>query len=273
MIQAGFIGCGSMGSMLIGSFISSGGLAPSEIVLSTRTKSKLDGIRDRWPGIHAARSNAETARLARRVFVCVKPTDVKAVLDEILPAISVNTHIISIAGPVPMASIQGITGGAVSKFVPTVASEAGGGVTLLCHNAAVSAEDREFLEGLLGRIGRVKAVPEEAFDMAAELTSCMPGFIASIFREVVEAALRRPEAMSRAETEELVLQTLIGTARLLAEKGVGFDEAISRVATPGGVTEEGVKALQAGLPRVLDDMFEKTMEKRRAIRERVNGLF
>lgn len=271
MYKAGFIGYGSMGAMLADGFISAGGLTQRDVILSNRTRGKLEAAREKWPEVALAHSNADVARQARHVFLCVKPADMKDVLDEILPAISIHTHIISTAGAVALESIQSVTGGAVSKVMPTVTSEACAGVSLVCHNSAVRQEDIEFLEGLLGLLGRVKALPEEDFGMAAELTSCMPGFIASIFKELMEAAMRRPEALERAVTQELLLETLLGTARLLSERGMGFDETVRRVATPGGITREGVNVLEAGLPGLFDELLDKTLNKRRELYEHING--
>jgi pyrroline-5-carboxylate reductase len=273
MVKAAFIGLGSMGSMLVGGFLSSGGLQPSEVVLSTRTKSKLGEAQARWPGILTAGTNAQAAGQARHVFLCVKPADVKAVLEEISPSLCAGAHIVSIAGTVPMAAIEDLTGHPVTKAIPTVASEVGGGVSLLCHGKKVQPEDAAFVEGLFRGIGGVRRLPEEDLDMGVELTSCMPGFIASIFQEIVESALRHSDSIGRADAEQMVLQTLLGTARLLAEKCMGFDEAIERVATKGGITEEGVKVLRAGLPPVYDEMFNRTMEKRNALKDKVSVAF
>lgn len=270
MAKAAFIGLGSMGGMLVGGFLSSGGLAPSDIVLSTRTREKLDAARERWPGILTAGTNCEAAGEAKHVFLCVKPADVLPVLAEIAPRLRADAHIVSIAGPVLLARVEKASGRPATKAIPTVVSEVRGGVTLLCHGEGVKPEDAAFTEGLFRGIGSVMRLPEEDFDMGAELTSCMPGFIASIFQEMVDSALRHTDGIERAQAEALVLQTLLGTARLLAEKGMGFEEAIGRVATRGGITEEGVKALRAGLPAVFDELFDRTMEKRRAVREKVN---
>lgn len=271
-MKVGFIGYGSMGSMLLNGFISSGRLASAEVIVSTRTMEKLADIKAAWPGIVIAQSNAEAAQ-AKHVFICVKPADVRAILDEIQPVLRPDTHIVSIAGTVPLVSIGTLTGCAATKVIPTVASEVRGGVSLVCHSARVMPEDAAFIEDLLRGTGGVKLLPEADFDMATELTSCMPGFIASIFQEMVEAALRHTATISRPDAEELVLQTLLGTARLLVEKSMGFDEAIARVATKGGITEEGVKVLRAGLPQVFDEMFAMTLEKRRLVQERVSGQY
>jgi pyrroline-5-carboxylate reductase len=71
----------------------------------------------------------------------------------------------------------------------------------------------------------------------------------------------------------LVIKTLYGTAKLLVDKNLKFEEVIARVATKGGITEEGVKVLKSGLPEVFAEMFNQTMDKRKRVNEMVNKDF
>jgi len=52
-----------------------------------------------------------------------------------------------------------------------------------------------------------------------------------------------------------------------------FEDIIEKVATKGGITEEGVKVLESYLPKIFDEVFEKTLEKRKLIKERADELF
>lgn len=69
------------------------------------------------------------------------------------------------------------------------------------------------------------------------------------------------------------MKTLEGTLKFIAENDLSFDEVISRVATKGGITEEGIRVLQVGLPETLDAMFDKAIKKRNFISETVNQKF
>jgi pyrroline-5-carboxylate reductase len=82
-----------------------------------------------------------------------------------------------------------------------------------------------------------------------------------MMREYAAAAVRTG-AVEPAVAEFLVRKTLAGTARLLDDNGTGFDEVIRRVATHGGITEEGVKVLDARLPAVFDEVLRATERKR-----------
>jgi len=79
----GFIGYGNMGSMLVKKFIGERILKPEEIIVSTRTKSKLLGLKEVYPKINIAENNKDLAKKAKYIFICVKQPEVKGVLDEI----------------------------------------------------------------------------------------------------------------------------------------------------------------------------------------------
>jgi len=61
----------------------------------------------------------------------------------------------------------------------------------------------------------------------------------------------------------MVLNTMGGTGKLMLEKDYSFEQVVSRVATKGGITEEGTKVIREQLPEVIDELFNRTLEKRR----------
>jgi pyrroline-5-carboxylate reductase len=269
MIKVGFIGYGSMGSMLIEAFINSKNINPDEIIVSTKTKNKLDSLKTRYSDISIANSNSEVAQKAKYVFICVKPLEVKDILREIKDSISYDSNIISIAGPVKIAYIEQITGAKVTKLTPSLTSEVMEGISLVCHSNIVTKEESDYIETLLNGISKVKIIKEEDFELAAELTSCMPGFISSIIEEMVESALRHTSSLGKADIEEMVIRTMFGTSKVLIEKNMGLSEMLNRVATKGGITEEGVKVFRQSLPNVFDEMFEATLSKRKLINKKI----
>ena len=66
----------------------------------------------------------------------------------------------------------------------------------------------------------------------------------------------------------MLTETIYGTGKLLVEKNITFDTLINRVATKGGVTEEGTKVIDEKLPQIINEMFEKTSRKIELIIER-----
>ncbi|MEO6097362.1 MAG: pyrroline-5-carboxylate reductase dimerization domain-containing protein [Fibrobacteria bacterium] len=258
--KLGFIGYGSMARMLIEAFLAAKVCAPSQIAVSTRTREKLAPLAAAHPHLIAAEDNRQTALLASHLFLCVKPLELKGVLEGIHGAIRKDAHIISIAACASLEYLNRLAPGKYTRAIPSLASAGGHGVTLVCHGPGVSAEAASVVESWFATLGPVQRLAEKDFEAGSDLTSCAPGLIAAIFRQFAEAGVRFSD-IPQADAERMVIDTLLGTARLLAEGKLGFEELIARVATKGGITEEGVRCLDAGLPPIFDEVFAATLGK------------
>ncbi len=273
MIPIGIIGYGNMGSMLVNTFISEKIFKEEEIIVSTRTKEKLKLLKEKYSNINIAEDNKEVVKKAKYIFICVKQIEVRGVLEEIRDFLNERSHIISLAGAVSLENIEKIFDGKITKITPTILSEVKEGITLLCHNKKVEEEDKAFIEGIFSKISRVKRISEKDFALAVELTSCAPGFFASIFEEFVNSSIKHNTSLSLDDIKEMIIYTILGTVKLFIEKDYSFDEVINKVATKGGITEEGVKVIKEKIPSVFDEVFEKTLEKRKIIKEKVEEEF
>jgi competence protein ComER len=268
-MRYGFIGTGSMGSMLIRRFIVAGRIAPTEITASSKTTVSVRALAAKT-GITAAGANRTVAENADVLFICVKPLVVRSVIAEICDVLRPGTLLISIAGCVTLADLQQWAGDAVRcvRVIPSVTAEQDAGVSLVAWGKDVQPEDRALVLGLLNAIGTAVETDEKDFDPYTDLTSCGPALIASLVQEFAQAAVRtgavRPEM-----AEFLAKATLIGTAKILDAEKMSFDEIISRVATKGGTTEEGVKVLRARLPAVMNEMLHEMDAKRQLTADKV----
>jgi pyrroline-5-carboxylate reductase len=271
MTRYGFIGTGSMGNMLVRKLSGTGTIAPADIIASSKTGLSARALADRT-GITAAPSNTAVAAGTDVLFICVKPADVRGVLEEIRPVLKKETLLVSIAGSVPLASLGEWAGpGHRSvRVIPSVAAEQESGISLVAWGRGVRPEERALILTLFNAIGTAVETDESNFDLYADLTSCAPAYIAAMMRELAAAAVRTG-TIEPALAEYLLQKTLDGTARILGDDRTGFDTVIERVATKGGTTEEGVKVLEARLPAVFDEVLCATRKKRRIVAERVAG--
>ena len=113
---------------------------------------------------------------------------------------------------------------------------------------------------------------QSQMNLAADLTSCAPAFYAAILRSLTETGARHG-SLTEAEIREISLETVSGTVKLLREENVSFNSLIKRVATPGGITEEGVKVLDRALPAVFDEVLGLTLAKREKIKKQMRGQY
>lgn len=272
MRRVGFIGYGSMGSMLVDSVITTGFLGQEDVTVFTQTPQKLVSLKARFPSIGIAANNAEVFAKSDIVVICVKPLLVKDVLEEARGTLNAKKHIVSIAACVTLANLESVFDGKITKVIPSLTAQVGKGISLICHNRKVGPDDAEYIENLFGTLSTVKIINEENFEAGADLTSCAPGLFAAIFREFVEAGMRH-STLSREECEQMVVATLYGTAEILHRQGMGFEQMVERVATKGGITEEGVKVLKGSLPAVFDDVFRHTLAKHEQVKDLLDRQF
>ncbi len=270
-MKVGFIGYGSMGSMLLHQMLFTKALEPEDIIVYNRTATKLALLSENYPAVEIATGVNEVALKAKCIFLCTKAPDTLQILEEIRGCIAPDTHIISISGAIKAKDIHQRTGAMVSKLIPAVTSEVLDGVSLIYHEAEVHKEKAEYVENLIRKISQVKILPVDDFALITEVTSCGPGLIAGMFRELLESAVRHSDIYNRDELQELLIRTLYGTAKLFLEKGLTFNETISRVAVKGGITEEGIRVFEKYLPDVFDEAFDHMLEKRKAADKKVEG--
>lgn len=261
MNKTGFVGFGNMGGTMLNALLKAGSMPEDEIMVFTRTKEKLKPLLADYPKVEVAKDSSEIGSKCRRVFICTGTAEVKQVLVQLAERLPEDAHVITMAGTIEMRCLENVFRGRITRIMPTMVSEVGEGVTLVFHNEKVQPKDKEFVRVAFGKIGRVKEIKEDQFDLSADLTSCAPAFFAAILDVFGKTAAKYSD-FSQDELKQLILPTCYGTTKLLMEKQWGYEGLISKVATRGGISEEGVKVLQAHLPEVFDKLLAVTLEKR-----------
>ena len=267
-MKVGIIGYGSMGKMLLWKFSESGKFAKSDLLVSNRTPEKLAEA----SGIASICGSRELARNADIVFVCVRPADLKTVLTEIKSDLNPEALLVSLNGSITFEMIRQVIDHKTAKVIPSLTAEINRSQTIVCYNSLAGPSDKERLNDLLSLIGEVIELPENEVGMGSELVSCMPGFIAAI-SDVICRSARDHTEIPHEQIVKMVLNTLSAAGDLMLEKNLSFEEVVSRVATPGGITEEGTKVIYDMLPPAADELFARTLEKRRKTAGHAAELF
>ena len=258
-MKIGIIGYGSMGKMLLEKISQTENMTEIELFISNRTKDKIIHLDDTY---NVCESNIELASIANIIFICVRPIDMREVLIDIKETLREDTLLVSLNGCIQIEQIEKLCKNKIAKVIPSVTAEVNLSQTLVCYNKLVSEKDKEYLTKLLHCMGNVIELPENEIGMGAELVSCMPGFLAAILSEICESA-KKHTSISEEEIVQMLLNTMVGTGDLMLTKNYSFEDVVSRVATKGGITEEGTKVIRECLPDITDKLFNVTLEKRR----------
>lgn len=258
-MRIGFIGTGNMGGMLARAFVRSD-MPDVEVVACNRTVSKLDELVAKHPRIRKAEDAVSLAKSCGFIFVCVKPEDVPAVLDQIQAYLTPGQFLVSINSVWPVAALEAATPCKIVKIIPSVTQEALSGVILTIYGSRLSREDRNLFETACRHIGYPVSINEDELRVSSDLTSCGPAFLAFLLRSFAEAAVRQ-SGIPRERADQLAKHMVFGLGKLLVEENCTFDSIISRVAVPGGITEKGLNVLESAAAGLFDRVLLATKQK------------
>jgi pyrroline-5-carboxylate reductase len=174
------------------------------------------------------------------VVLAVKP----AALDEVAAELrdSVSAVVSVLAGVRTERLTEAFPGTPLLRLMPNQPVEVRRGV--ICHPPPVSMPEHMTarLFALLGELGEVIEVREDEIDAAMAIMSCSPAYLAMIAEALADEGER--EGLDPEVSHALVTGTLEGTAELLRLRRP--HEIRGAVASPGGATEKGLEALEAG---------------------------
>lgn len=251
-MRIGFIGAGSMGSAL------ARGLGEPAVVYDAdheRAESLVTEIGGRVAG-----SNSELAGQVDLVVLCHKPALLADVAEEAAPAAK------AVASVVAATRIEDLERAypnvPVYRFIPNLPVEVGRGVFCYAPGTHAAEGPEHDVLRLFGRCGVIIPLAEPLIEPAMAIMSCAPAFLALVVEAMAQAGARH--GLDAAQATRLVVETMAGTAAYLDANGLDAPDLRRRVATPGGVTEKGLQALEdGGVPQAFDAAVDLVVEATR----------
>jgi pyrroline-5-carboxylate reductase len=259
------LGAGTIGEALIAGLLGSGWREPGDIVASARRDERASELSERL-GVKATLSNVEAAAGAALVVIAVKPQDFDALLGEIAPSITPEQTVLSVAAAIPTAAIEErlAAGVPVVRAMPNAPAVVHEGMAGLCPGAHADEEHLALAEEALAHLGAVVRVPEQYMDAVTAVSGSGPAYFALLSEAMIEAGILL--GLSREVSTQLVVQTMLGTAKLLRDQKMHPVELRERVTSPGGTTIRAVRELeQAGVRAAFLNAIQAAMERSREL--------
>jgi pyrroline-5-carboxylate reductase len=262
MTKLALVGGGRMGEALLAGLLVGGWGDPADLAVVETLPDRRAELARRFDGVAIV---AEPER-ADGVVIAVKPGDVDAACEAVARA-GVK-RVLSIAAGVPIAKLEEslTTGGAtdvpVVRAMPNTPALVGAGAAAIAGGTHAGDADLEWAAGILGSVGTVVRVPESALDAVTGLSGSGPAYVFLLAEALIEAGVL--VGLPRDTSRALTAQTLLGSARLLAETGDLPEVLRAGVTSPGGTTAAGLRALEAAGFRsaVLDAVAAATERSR-----------
>ncbi|AVH72432.1 pyrroline-5-carboxylate reductase [Nostoc sp. 'Lobaria pulmonaria (5183) cyanobiont'] len=265
-IKFGLIGGGVMGEALLSRLIARGIYQSSEVIVSEPLSSRLDFLKQQY-GVAVTTDNSQVFTEAKEVvFLAVKPQVFSAIAQELAHNIDILNRedtplIISILAGVPLSQLEtAFVQLPVIRAMPNTPATVGAGVTAICLGAYTNAKHHQIAQQVFSAVGEVVEVSEALMDAVTGLSGSGPAYVALMVEALADGGVAA--GLPRAIANQLALQTVLGTAKLLQETKIHPAELKDRVTSPGGTTIAGIAKLeQAGFRSALIEAVKAATER------------
>lgn len=240
----GIIGCGKMGSALLGGVLRSGLCRAEETFVHDAFPAAQQALADSF-GVHAVDSNTAVLDGADSVLLCVKPQTFPALLDEIRAWAGPPRLLISIAAGVRLDRIESGTGGRhrVIRVMPNTPALVRRGASAFARGVSATDADAAFTEALLASVGVVTEVAEPQLDAVTALSGSGPAYVFFLIEALVRGGV--DVGLDEATALSLAAETVAGAAELLKQTGEDPARLRENVTSPGGTTFAALESLRS----------------------------
>ena len=198
---------------------------------------------------------------AEVVIIAVKPQ----VFGEVAETITIDMSgklVISIMAGIGIEKIKSaLKTDKVVRTLPNLALKVGESLTIWKAAEEISDDEKVLVKEILMNFGKEMEVTDESkISSIGVVSGCGPGFIA-YFGEQMAGFLVK-QGLAEEEAEKVARQTLIGTGEVVKKNDWSLTEMREKVSSKGGLTEAGVKAMEAeGLGKVFEKGGEAALKR------------
>lgn len=244
-MNIGLIGCGNMGSAIIGGMLRAGAFMASDIYVYDIDDHKTHVLHEET-GVNVSASIETLCRKSDAVIVAVKPHQIEDILINHHPILE-NRIIISIAAGVTVASYRRYLKKAkIARVMPNTPALVGEGASGVYFDGDFDENEHPAIIHILESLGIVEEIAKESLmDVVTGLSGSGPAYVFAFINSLADGAVM--EGLPRETARKLAIRTVLGAAKLAQtayEDGVHLEELKDRVTSPGGTTAQGLKALE-----------------------------
>ena len=241
------IGSGTMGRALAGGLLRSGKVEAGQLACTARTRQTAEKLSADL-GLSCTTDNAEAARGADIVVLCLKPKDVAKACEGLRAkgALGHAPLLVSIAAGIPTSLIEETVGEGIPvvRAMPNTPCFIGRGMTVVSRGAHATDGHAAAALDIFSPMGRTMELEEKHMDTVTALSASGPAFIYVVLESL--AAGGASGGFARAAAIELAAEAALGAAEMVLQTGRHPAALKDDVTTPAGCTIAGILAMEDG---------------------------
>ena len=258
-----FIGPGVMAEAMVTGLLRRQLAKPENLTVAGPREERLKEFEERY-GIRSTTDNASGASQADVVVLSVKPQRLSEVMKAI-KGIRPEALILSIIAGANIKKIStGLKHKSVVRSMPNTPGQIGEGITVWTSSREVTEEQQEMARAILGALGEEVFVEDESYlDMATALSGSGPSYVFLFTEALIDAGVHM--GFPRRIAEQLVLQTIKGSASFYEQAGRHPATLRNQVTSPGGTSAEALYYLEkagfrTAISRAIWAAYQRSLE-------------
>ena len=259
------IGAGNMGEILIRGLLNSEVVDTKGLLASEINPERRNFIAETYQ-IEVHENASVVVEKVDIVVLAVKPQNMGPVLDMIKEAVNEEHLMISIAAGVHtdwIAEHFSEKEIRIIRVMPNAPALVLAGASALYAGLFATEKDLMLAKEIFDQVGCTVVVEKEDFiDIVTGLSGSGPAFLFTIIEALSDAGVQM--GLSRKVANQLSAQTVYGAGKMFLETNLHAHALKDLVATPGGTTFAGLRALENGNFRavIMDAVEAATMKSR-----------
>ncbi len=233
MIQSiGFIGGGNIAEAIIGGLKK----ADTHFQIRVSNRSNLERLQNLVDTYAISASNLDDiVENSRVIIIAVKPKDVLGVVKQLKNYKLSDKLIISVAAGVALKVFyKHLPDVAVIRAMPNTSTAVLHSMTGLVRGDNVTDEQVKMAEEIFSATGHIMWIPEEKMNALISISGSGPAYFYLFAESLIKAGVHL--GLSEAEAEVLVLETLVGAGKMIAESDKSPGRLREEVTSPNGTT-------------------------------------
>ncbi|MCC6414823.1 MAG: pyrroline-5-carboxylate reductase [Opitutaceae bacterium] len=249
MAKIVFLGAGNMAGAMVHGLLAKQVVPPLDLACYTASGRSAAALASAT-GIRQASTPEDLLSGADLLVVAFKPQHLSSLTPE-WKELTAGKLVLSIMSGKTLARLHSVFPLARNwvRTMPNTPGRIGAGITGWCAAHELTGTDRHTVQELLGALGRELETTEADLDAITAVSGSGPGFVFE-FAAAMESAAR-DAGLGAAQARLLTVETLLGSARLLARTGENPEQLRDQVTSPNGTTLAGLNTLKAGHFRAL----------------------
>jgi pyrroline-5-carboxylate reductase len=238
-----FLGAGNLASAMVHGLLTQKVYAPADIACTSKT----GGSAQRLAAETGIAFEPDLPRLlagAGLVVVAFKPQSL-AGADPRLAELTAGKLVLSVLAGKKLARLAHSFPQArnLVRTLPNTPAAIGAGITPWCSLQPLAPADRAGVEAMLGALGQQIELGEEHMDTVTALSGSGPAFLFEFVAALRDGGVAA--GLPRDTAQKLALETVLGSARLLARTGGEPETLRDKVVSPNGTTFAGLQVMAA----------------------------